>query len=394
MSFNKPDITQLSALGSTTGDVYFPQTTLLLPFDGANGATTTSDSSDENRTITLAGADISTAQSKFGGSSLSVTDGSVSNICSWETAVALGTSFTVEYWFRRTGSIALYSIAGCVLNSTSHGSGGYSGLLLGYHNSGLAASKLLMYASSNGSSWDQVSAAQISDFPVLNTWEHRALVRNGANWHYYVNGTRTYTTSAGGSAALWTGGSKCNIGRVFYGSANAPGALGGNYDDFRITNGVERYSGASFTPPSTAYLTSAGDVNKQILINSAADGVAIGTGGINQARIAKAWVNFDGTGTVAIGSSYNTSSITDNASGDYTVNFSTPTANASYSLVGSTTQYSSANGTACFRIHGTTAGGATTKTSSACRFIITSSASTSFSTYVDMAEVNLQVFGN
>ena len=391
----KLPIDYLGAFGSTVGDVYFPQTKLLLPFDGANGATTTNDSSDENRTITLAGADISTAQSKFGGSSLSVTNGSVSNICSWETAVALGTSFTVEFWFRRTGSIALYSIAGgCALNNTSHGSGGVCGLLFGYHAPNTAASKLLMYASSNGSSWNQVSAAQISDFPVLNTWEHRALVRNGANWHYYVNGTRTYTTSAGGSAALWTGGSKCNIGRVWYGSANAPGAVGGNYDDFRITNGVARYSGGSFTPPSTAHLTSAGDANKQILINSAADGVAIGTGGINQARIAKAWVNFDGTGTVAIGSSYNTSSITDNASGDYTVNFSTPTTDASYSLVGSTTQYSSANGTACFRIHGTTAGGATTKTSSACRFIITSSASTSFSTYVDMAEVNLQVFGN
>ena len=330
MPFNKPDITQLSALGSTTGDVYFPQTKLLLPFDGANGATTTNDSSDENRTITLAGADISTAQSKFGGSSLSVTNGSVSNICSWETAVALGTSFTVEYWFRRTGSIALYSIAGCTLNSTSLGSGGVCGLLLGYQNPGTAASKLLMYASSNGSSWNQVSAAQISDFPVLNTWEHRALVRNGANWHYYVNGTRTYTTSAGGSAALWTGGSKCNIGRVWYGSANAPGAVGGNYDDFRITNGVERYSGASFTPPSTAHLTSAGDVNKHIVVNSDADGVAIGTGGINQARIAKAWVNFNGTGTVAIRDSYNVGSITDNGAGTYTVNFSTAMTNANY----------------------------------------------------------------
>ncbi len=35
----------------------------------------------------------------------------------------------------------------------------------------------------------------------------------------------------------------------------------------------------------------------------------------------KAWVNFDGTGTVAIRASYNVSSITDNGTGDYTVNF-------------------------------------------------------------------------
>lgn len=39
---------------------------------------------------------------------------------------------------------------------------------------------------------------------------------------------------------------------------------------------------------------------------------------------AKAWVNFNGVGTVAIRSSFNVSSIIDNGIGDYTVNFSTP----------------------------------------------------------------------
>jgi hypothetical protein len=38
---------------------------------------------------------------------------------------------------------------------------------------------------------------------------------------------------------------------------------------------------------------------------------------------AKAWVSFNGQGTVAIRSSYNVSSITDNGTGDYTVNFTT-----------------------------------------------------------------------
>ena len=70
-------------------------------------------------------------------------------------------------------------------------------------------------------------------------------------------------------------------------------------------------------------MTSAGDVNKQIVVNSDADGVAIGTGGINQARVAKAWCNFDGTGTPAIRGSYNCSSITDIDTGKYKVNFST-----------------------------------------------------------------------
>jgi hypothetical protein len=38
---------------------------------------------------------------------------------------------------------------------------------------------------------------------------------------------------------------------------------------------------------------------------------------------AKAWVNFNGTGTVAIRASFNVSSITDNGTGNYTVNFTT-----------------------------------------------------------------------
>ena len=46
---------------------------------------------------------------------------------------------------------------------------------------------------------------------------------------------------------------------------------------------------------------------------------------------ARAWVNFNGTGTVAIRASGNVSSITDNGTGDYTVNFTTALADANYS---------------------------------------------------------------
>ena len=49
--------------------------------------------------------------------------------------------------------------------------------------------------------------------------------------------------------------------------------------------------------------------------------------------LAKAWVNFDGTGTVAIRASFNVSSITDNGTGDYTVNFTTTLAAANYCAI-------------------------------------------------------------
>ena len=48
----------------------------------------------------------------------------------------------------------------------------------------------------------------------------------------------------------------------------------------------------------------------------------------------RAWVNFDGTGTVAIRASGNVSSVTRNAEGDYTVNFTTAMPDANYSAGG------------------------------------------------------------
>jgi hypothetical protein len=48
----------------------------------------------------------------------------------------------------------------------------------------------------------------------------------------------------------------------------------------------------------------------------------------------KAWVNFNGTGTVAIRASGNVSSITDNGTGDYTVNFSNAMPDGNYAVTG------------------------------------------------------------
>jgi hypothetical protein len=57
------------------------------------------------------------------------------------------------------------------------------------------------------------------------------------------------------------------------------------------------------------------------------DGAQSGSAPIYAAR---AWVNFNGTGTVAIRASGNVSSITDNGTGDYTVNFTTAMPDVNY----------------------------------------------------------------
>ena len=62
------------------------------------------------------------------------------------------------------------------------------------------------------------------------------------------------------------------------------------------------------------------------------------------AGCAKAWVNFNGTGVVAIRDSYNVSSITDNGVGDYTINFTTAMPNVNYATSGQARSSGVANG--------------------------------------------------
>jgi len=73
---------------------------------------------------------------------------------------------------------------------------------------------------------------------------------------------------------------------------------------------------------------------------------------------AKAWVNFNGTGTVAIRGSFNVSSITDNATSDYTINFTNALADTNYSASGicgyPTITTSDASRSVCPRTYATT----------------------------------------
>ena len=56
------------------------------------------------------------------------------------------------------------------------------------------------------------------------------------------------------------------------------------------------------------------------------------TSGTEKGQLAKAWVNFNGTGTVAIRDSFNVSSITDSGTGIYGVNLQNAMANANYNV--------------------------------------------------------------
>jgi hypothetical protein len=85
-------------------------------------------------------------------------------------------------------------------------------------------------------------------------------------------------------------------------------------------------SGDTITIPSGATTTLTDGIAGDLKFNS-------GFGSIATAYGCRAWVNFDGTGTPAIRESGNVTSITDNGTGDYTVNFTTAMPDANYTAI-------------------------------------------------------------
>lgn len=85
-----------------------------------------------------------------------------------------------------------------------------------------------------------------------------------------------------------------------------------------------------------------------------------GYGSVATAYGCRAWVNFNGTGTVAIRASGNVSSITDNGTGDYTVNFTTAMSDASYGVSYALNGGDTTSARYNMNIHGTSQAGAPT----------------------------------
>jgi len=168
------------------------------------------------------------------------------------------------------------------------------------------------------------------------------------------------------------------------------------------TSGYAELSAPAVAGSNTLTLpTGAGSANQLLKNGSTAGSLAFGTAtedgsgnfafnsGYGSSAVAygcRAWVNFNGTGTVAIRASGNVSSITDNGSGNYTVNFTTELADANYCAFAST------GSTTTQQIGGVRIGGSasgTTFTTSACTFLTTDSGDAN---YADFDRVFFSVF--
>lgn len=154
------------------------------------------------------------------------------------------------------------------------------------------------------------------------------------------------------------------------------------------------YNAASLILPTSANITTAaGDAATFISLGSGnwvctnyqrKSGVAL-VSSVASTQLVKAWVNFNGTGTVAIRASYNVSSITDNGTGDYTINFTTPFSTANYAPVGMASDPST-NGSG----YAVAIKGDTPPTASALR--ITTGVSNG--AFIDVPYVSVAVFGD
>ena len=226
-------------VGTPATDPYFANVSMLLPFNGTNGSTTFTDASSNGFTVTANGnAQISTAQSKWGGAS-GLFDGSGDYLSvASNAAFYLGTGdFTLEAWIR------FNSVPG-VNNSipivSAEGSGG---MFFGYIRE-------LYYTQGWGIgltavSWGPLTGATAS----AGTWYHVAVSRSETTMRFFVNGTQvgsTFTNSQ--SYDLST--TNLNIG-----GQSSSNYLNGNIDDLRITKGIARYT-ANFAPPSAPFPTS------------------------------------------------------------------------------------------------------------------------------------------
>ena len=217
-------------MGGGEVDPYWSNVSLLMLMNGTNASTAIGDVT--GKTITVAGnAQISTTQSKFGGSSCYF-DGTFSKLTGTLSS-AIGTEdVTVELWYN-PGAIDLQVL---VDFRAADDASGFS-IDLGNSVSG----KLNIYTA---------AAARVigSTTLVTGTWYHVAAVRTSGKLRLYVNGVEEGTAYS--DTANYTSTS-LTIGN-YIGSTVNTANVQGYIDNLRITKGVARYTDR-FTPPNREF---------------------------------------------------------------------------------------------------------------------------------------------
>lgn len=206
------------------GDPYFSSVKLLLHLDGANNSTTFTDTSTSPVTMLTSGSPvISTAQSKFGGASLSVSNSYINTANTSRFVLGSTTDFTIECWFylaaHNQTTRAIFSLQGLGLTCN------------------LRTVDTLRFGAIDGTA--AVPTGQ---------WNHLAIVRSGASGTFkmYLNGTQD------GGTQNYAAGTATDAIHIGYSAPNAGMYWPGYIDEFRATYGVARYT-SNFTVPTASF---------------------------------------------------------------------------------------------------------------------------------------------
>lgn len=207
-----------------------PTTNTVLLLNGTAAAIT--DVTTKNVLETVGDVKISTAVSKFGGSSMYF-DGTGDFLTTVMPALGTG-SFTVEFWFYPTDPTRAYLILDKAFRD-----GNFS-LLTDYLNAGV------FYLNVAGSAYTFSFTP-----PIVNQWNHIAISRNSSSLRFFLNGVQLGTTQ--------TNSGSVTTGTLYIGGASTTGSgyltTMGYIQDFRITQGIARYT-ANFTPPAVPFTPS------------------------------------------------------------------------------------------------------------------------------------------
>jgi hypothetical protein len=193
-----------------------------------------------------------------------------------------------------------------------------------------------------------ITTGTIPNLTAGTTTSTAATITNGTITTGLIPTLTAGTTT--GTAGIFTSGTVATLNSTTGTIGNLSTTLAG---DFTISQGTGTLATSGATAGTYGSVTAIPflTVNAKGIITAATTGTFSSTpadGSITYAKLststteadnvasrtAKAWVNFNGTGTVAIQASFNVSSITDNGVGAYTVNFTSALSDAKYTAAG------------------------------------------------------------
>ena len=205
----------------------FANVSLLLHMDGSNGSTTFTDSSSNTLTVTANGnAQISTAQSKFGGSSLRLSASGDFLSLPVVDDLSLDGDFTAELWLRTLDETD-QTICGA--------DGGINHQLFRVNYPSVG--RIFFYIGL--ASYNMQSASSVIN---AGQFHHLAFTRSSDTAKAYVDGIEVASMTLESAIAVQFR----KIGNLYNGAVNA------HIDELRITKGVARYT-ANFTPPTAPF---------------------------------------------------------------------------------------------------------------------------------------------